>query len=90
MSSESMPSPLVATWDWSYQVNQAKLDELTVESEKLRVENDNLHAERERLQAACDERLELITRLDADLHRLLREANAREHVIADLNRQLQR
>jgi ADP-heptose:LPS heptosyltransferase len=40
------------------------------------------------LQAACDERLALIQRLDADLHRLLREANDREHVIADLRRQL--
>jgi len=39
------------------------------------------------LQSACDERLALVQRLDADLHRLLREANDREHVIADLRRQ---
>jgi hypothetical protein len=34
MSSESMPSPLVATWDWSYEVNQAKLDELYAKAKR--------------------------------------------------------
>ena len=60
---------------------QRKLDELRGMSEEL-------GAERERLQAACDERLALINRLDGDLRRLLREADAREHVIAELRLRL--
>ena len=34
MPNESMPSPLVATWDWSYRVDHAKLDELYAKAKR--------------------------------------------------------
>src|ERR1700677_33912 len=34
MQTKAMPSPLVATWDWSYQVNQGKLDELYTKAKR--------------------------------------------------------